>query len=443
MLWKSIVEIIMDEVDSYIYVADYETSELIYMNSMARKLFGKDENDMSFINQKCYEVIQNKNEQCSFCKRNILNEKSFCQWHNYNEKLKQHFFNRDKIIKIDGKLYHIQISHVESERIIQQRKLEQQLEIERKLVKCATTLTAELPVQEAINDLLKILSTFYNSDRAYIFEINYEKGIINNSYEWVAEGITQEIDRLQNMPLEYITDWLEEFEKKGAFYISSLEEYLAANYEASRILGDQNISSLLAVPLMEKGKISGFLGIDNPRRNYDDFTLLSSVTYFLQNDLEKRKVYGKLERLSFEDALTGLYNRNKFNQVIEVLRVSTPGILGVIYVDLNGLKLINDKEGHEMGDRLLKRTGKILHSVFPFTAYRIGGDEFVMILPDVEKEIFDDKVSILRLEMKKENINCSIGFSWKNSDVNISEQMQEADKLMYLEKSNYYKMKQK
>ena len=142
-----------------------------------------------------------------------------------------------------------------------------------------------------------------------------------------------------------------------------------------KILEVQGIHSLIAVPLMEKGEITGFLGIDNPRRNYDDFTLLMSVTYFLQNDLEKRKVYGKLERLSYKDSLTGLNNRNKYSQIIAELSDNPVDVLGIIYMDLNGLKKINDQEGHDSGDLLLKRTGKILFDIFDLDAYRIGGDE--------------------------------------------------------------------
>lgn len=440
MIWKSIVETIMDEIDSYVYVADFETNELIYMNSYARKEFCENENDMSFIGKKCYEVIQNKREACSFCKREILNERNFCQWFNYNEYLNKHFYNRDKIIKLDGRSYHIQISRVNDEQMEKERKLEQQLEIERKLVKCARTLASELPVHEAIDSLLQILANFYNGDRAYIFEVNYTKKTTSNTYEWTADGITKEIHKLQNLPLYLIDGWMDAFEGNGAFYISSLDENVEKDSETYKILEMQSIESLMAVPLFLKGEIIGFLGIDNPRKNYDDFTLLISVTYFLQNDLEKRKVYGKLERLSFEDSMTGLFNRNKYNQVIDDLVVNKPHSLGIIYMDLNGLKKLNDEEGHEKGDNLLKQTGRILYELFDGDAYRIGGDEFVIILKNIERDKFDDEIDSLRIRMRRERIDISVGESWRDTNVNIMEQMHKADKLMYIEKMRHYEM---
>ena len=440
MLWKSLVETIMDEIDSYIYVADYETNELIYMNSAARKRYGKDENDMSFLGKKCYEVIQHKDERCSFCKRDSLNERNFCQWYNYNEYLGQHFYNRDKIIKIEGRSYHIQISRLEDEHMEQKRKLEQQLEIERKLVKCAKTLNSELPVQEAIESLLQIVANFYNADRAYIFEVNMVRQTTSNTYEWVAEGITKEIDNLQNMPLYLIHGWLEAFERNGAFYMTSDDKNINVGAETYQILENQNIQSLMAVPLVDKDVIVGFLGLDNPRRNYDDFTLLNSVTYFLQNDLEKRKVYGKLERMSFQDSMTGLSNRNKYNQTMAELSEKVPQSLGIIYMDLNGLKKLNDEEGHEQGDLLLKRTGKILYELFGLDAYRVGGDEFVIILAEISGDLFTDGLEHLRETMKQQQIDIAVGESWREYNVNITEQMHKADKLMYIEKMRHYEM---
>ena len=74
----------------------------------------------------------------------------------------------------------------------------------------------------------------------------------------------------------------------------------------------QQIESLIAVPLIENEVIIGFLGIDNPKFNYDDLSLLSSATFFILDSIERRESHSKLEKISFEDGLTGVYNRNKF-----------------------------------------------------------------------------------------------------------------------------------
>ena len=78
-----------------------------------------------------------------------------------------------------------------------------------------------------------------------------------------------------------------------------------------------------------------------------------------QIDLQKAQVAAQtaaLRRLSFEDALTGLYNRNKFTQVMNAGKEGAPLRLGVAYFDLNGLKEVNDGMGHSAGDALIRDT---------------------------------------------------------------------------------------
>jgi transcriptional regulator with GAF, ATPase, and Fis domain len=128
---------------------------------------------------------------------------------------------------------------------------------------CARTLASELPVHNAIDSLLEIVATYYNADRAYIFEVNYTKRTTSNTYEWTGEGISKEIEKLQNLPLDLIDGWMEAFEGTGAFYISSLKEDKNISHETYKILEMQNIDSLMTVPLLVKGEIVGFLGIDN------------------------------------------------------------------------------------------------------------------------------------------------------------------------------------
>lgn len=96
---------------------------------------------------------------------------------------------------------------------------------------------------------------FYAADRAYIFE--YGEDAIYNTFEWCAPGISQEIENLQNIPLEYIAEWNNKFERNGEFYITSLGRDLAVDSPDYRILEAQGIESLSAAPLTKRGKSSG------------------------------------------------------------------------------------------------------------------------------------------------------------------------------------------
>lgn len=95
-----------------------------------------------------------------------------------------------------------------------------------------------------------------------------------------------------------------------------------------------------------------------------------------------------LKRLSFEDALTGLFNRNKFNQTMERLETASFSQLGVASINLNGLKNVNDQMGHSAGDSLIRCTADHIGRVFPGRSYRIGGDEFLVIDTELEESAF-------------------------------------------------------
>lgn len=320
-----------------------------------------------------------------------------------------------------------------------ENQIKKQLSVADTLINCITLLAEEKDINKAIDSLLKILNDYFDGDRAYLFEFDYEKQTTSNSYEYAAEGITKEIENLQDVPLEVIDVWIKKFEETGTFYISSLDKDVNKETDTYRYLEMQQIESLIAVPLIENNVIIGFLGIDNPKNNYDDLTLLSSASFFILDSIDRRETHSKLHRLSFEDTLTSVYNRNKFNNDIEEYQREPVDDIGVAFFDLNGLKEVNDTEGHEAGDNLIKSTANAINSVFVGNTYRIGGDEFVVITPRIKREIFEQKVQNAIKKLTENNTSVSYGISWEQSSDTIEKQLTTADHLMYENKVSYYK----
>lgn len=145
-----------------------------------------------------------------------------------------------------------------------------------------------------------------------------------------------------------------------------------------------------------------------------------------------------LRRMSYEDALTGLYNRNKFDQVLATSGTETPPQLGVAYFDLNGLKRVNDRQGHSAGDSLIRNTANHLLAVFGGMAYRIGGDEFVVIDSTREEQDFRAAVDKVLDRMRQDGIYCSVGISWRSDHCDAQAQFEEADQMMYEDKRRFY-----
>jgi diguanylate cyclase (GGDEF)-like protein len=111
--------------------------------------------------------------------------------------------------------------------------------------------------------------------------------------------------------------------------------------------------------------------------------------------------------------------------------------VGVCFVDINGLKSVNDSQGHEAGDELIIEVANTVSSIFKKKyCYRIGGDEFVAIVPQVDKQYFSELTEKLRKKSKK--VPMAIGAIWQDNAEGVEELINSADKLMYKDKADFY-----
>lgn len=159
----------------------------------------------------------------------------------------------------------------------------------------------------------------------------------------------------------------------------------------------------------------------------------------LEKSKEKIEMQKKrFEQLSYSDTLTMTYNRNKYNEEIEKYQGMDHFQVGIALFDLNGLKKINDEQGHRLGDMLIKNTAKHLCSLFENKIYRIGGDEFVVLDPDTTESQFYDDVRAVCKMMNDNNISISVGMTWAEHGKEFNEKIKEADRRMYEQKNAYY-----
>ncbi len=164
---------------------------------------------------------------------------------------------------------------------------------------------------------------------------------------------------------------------------------------------------------------------------------------------ERKETEEKLRFISFHDALTGLYNRAYFEEEIARLDGGRQYPVSIIACDLDGLKQINDKQGHDAGDRAIKAAAKVL-GLHTFrkedVVARIGGDEFVIILPSADLDqnptLFDRITNGLDQFNKSDldddlyrPISMSLGFAVVQEGESLKDGYKSADKAMYINKS--------
>lgn len=165
---------------------------------------------------------------------------------------------------------------------------------------------------------------------------------------------------------------------------------------------------------------------------------ISTVRQLEKSNAEILRRKEQLKQISYKDMLTSMYNRNKYTEVKNYLRENVIKNIGIVYMDLNGLKQINDLQMHEAGDRYIRDTAHIILNIFDEKSYRIGGDEFVVIADGMGQEEFLQRVNRLQEDMKKGNISISLGLAWEEVCNDLGSLLKSAEQKMYQDKDNYY-----
>ena len=321
------------------------------------------------------------------------------------------------------------------------RELQKALDDEELVLECAKELSAIQNPDTAIKKVLGILLTHYEGDRTYIFENNWQNKTTSNTYESFANGRSEEINNCQNISMEAMHFWFSQFEQGKYLYIDDTTTLRGDRAEMGRILCTQGIRSLLAVPFYDGDKVSGFVGVDNPKIRRDAPHVIINLTYFIANELEKEKIQKRLQYLSFHDTLTGLYNRNKYVIYAETFNKEKNHTgAGIVYLDVNGLKTTNDTRGHKHGDILIMKTADKLKKVFPDDmVFRLSGDEFLVVADHCGKKEFQNKVmGLKRIMRERDQQLASLGYIWQKEPENLEALANAADQEMYADKKNYY-----
>ncbi len=174
------------------------------------------------------------------------------------------------------------------------------------------------------------------------------------------------------------------------------------------------------------------------------FTLISFVLYETYVFVQRMR---KNSKMAYIDSQTGLMNKNRF---IEVMNDYAGIKIGIIMLDINSLKSVNDKFGHNAGDILIYNFSNILRSSVPpnNTICRWGGDEFTVVLLNTDKAVVDKilkKISISVDEYNKSTtedgkISYSAGYALSDDYPKLTnmELLKIADSMMYKDKSKYY-----
>lgn len=199
-----------------------------------------------------------------------------------------------------------------------------------------------------------------------------------------------------------------------------------SDYRFRRADGTYCVFETNASPILENGEIVGIAGVAR------------DISIFIKKQQE-------IEFLSYRDQLTKLFNRHYLEKVRDEVKAEKNHPLGIITMDMNDLKLVNDTYGHDEGDRLLVKVSDIFRHVFPADSliFRMGGDEFMVVLPLIDEEILKqmkERLEELLDEYGKEAYPVTIALGYfisHDPQEDLFDALKKADAYMYEDKRIY------
>ncbi len=213
------------------------------------------------------------------------------------------------------------------------------------------------------------------------------------------------------------------------------------------------VESAIFCPLRYGGEILGLLTIqDYNKASFDEFEfevikeIASFISLAIINSRKNDEVLARMEMLasiSLQDPLTGLGNRRAFNlQYKKMLEEGDD--FALMFVDMNHLKVINDTEGHDVGDRYLMEIGRLLgRECRDYNVYRLSGDEFAVLAPGASKDVVEEIISSIKsgceqIQLGEYPLAVSVGCAFSTEANHGDDIFRSAEARMYLDKHHYY-----
>ncbi len=309
----------------------------------------------------------------------------------------------------------------------------------------------EFNIDDKIDSFLKNSGAYFDLDRIMFVSLSQNF----KTYEWYKQGLESAMNFIPSIIENNMKWWKRQLYNKDIVYISDIEMLPVEAAKEKKILEKLNVKSLYAIPMTRKGRALGFLVFISIQEkeifNDNQKKLLKILSNLLSDGLIKVEAEKEIGYMAYYDSLTGIPNRalfkNRLDQEIALAKRDKT-LIGVIFIDLDSFKLINDTIGHFGGNEVLKEVANRLTACTrkQDTVARFGGDEFLVLVnqitetKDIEKIANDILISIskpITIQEQEFFTTASMGISIYPFDGDDTETLiKNADLAMYTSKDN-------
>lgn len=310
----------------------------------------------------------------------------------------------------------------------------------------------ETNLYEKINFLLEQSGEYFQADRSYLISLTSDL----NTVEWCAEGIERSdfivpLDVCEASP----ESWTKQLFGNSMVLIPDIELLPPEMGKGKGILEQLNVKSLISMPIFNMGEIQGVLLFATVREKKvwqeEHQNLLKILVNLLSDAIIKVKAERKINYMAYYDSLTGLPNRALFKDRLEqaiYLAKRNEKLIGVVFLDIDSFKLINDSAGHFGGDEILRELALRLSEGLRKhdTVSRFSGDEFLIQITQLDEEkdihrVVDKIMKLISQPLKIKGheffVTASLGVSVYPTDGETVEAlMKNADLAMYISKNS-------
>lgn len=302
---------------------------------------------------------------------------------------------RTPIMKDDGEVIGVMsLGHDVSPVRVARDMIQKNVDFQAVLMSIATKFINQSPseTKASINEALAIAGNYVSADRVYVFTYDFENNRMDNTHEWCHEGISPEIDNLQNVPISEFRDiWVDHHVRGQNVYV---EDVSKLDHESSlyAILEMQNIQSLLTIPMIYQNHTLGFVGFDAVRQVHpwseQEQNLLKVLTELITNLILKEKNQKQLELAIKQAELSSNAKTDFLANMSHEIRTPLSGMYNAIYLLTNSRLSEEQKSALDVLNSSIESLSGIVDNVLDLSKIESGKVEIYQERIDLEETLF-------------------------------------------------------